>query len=229
VSRVPPSGRDFATIGQRVRERRQKFGLSTEELAERAGVARYTIVRVEQGKPCTPATLNKIRRALHLFTDQMTRRYAEGPFAVHRAEETQWSVSIAKAEYQRRVTDDDPIHVNDPEERRRLGEIGFQPFFTAILNSELAGGVGNHGMMEIHRPSWVDRHFGEEFVYCLRGAVTITVDDVPCTLREGDAMSFDATRPHQYAPAEEVGPDTPVPLILLVVSLRPGERYPRPE
>lgn len=82
--------------------------------------------------------------------------------------------------------------------------------------------------MEFHKPSWVDRHFGEEFVYCLRGSLTITVDGVPCVLEEGDAMSFDATLPHQYVPTSEVGPESLPPQALIVVSRRPGEKVPHP-
>ncbi len=205
-----------------------KFGMSAQELSDLAGVARYTLIRVESGKACTPKTLEKIRRALHLFTDQMTRPYQSGPFAVHRADETRWSVSKSKASYQKRVVDDDYQHVNDADERRRLGTLGFQPFFTAILDSETSGGIGGHALMELYKPSWVDQHFGEEFVYCLRGAVTLVVDGAPCTLQTGDAMSFDATLPHQYLPASLTGPDDAIPLILMVVSLRPGERHPRP-
>lgn len=219
---------DFATIGRRIRERRQKFGMSVQELADLAGVARYTLVRLEKGLPCTPKILERIRRSLHLFTDQMVRPFHSGPFSVHRAAETRWSVSISKTSYQTRVVDDDPQHVDDAEERRRLGALGFQPFFTAILESELSGGVGGHALMELYKPSWTDQHFGEEFVYCLRGSVTMVVDGAECTLDTGDSMSFDATLPHQYLPASPTGPGDPIPLILVVVSLRPGERHPRP-
>ena len=223
-----PDPLDFATIGLRIRERRLKFGMSVQDLAHRAGVARYTVIRVEKGKPCTRVTLQKIRRALRLFTDQMTRPIETGPFAVHRAEDTHWSISVPKAEYQQRVVDDDPLHVDDPAERKRLGTLGFQPFFTAIFGSEIAGGVAGHALMELYQPSWVDRHYGEEFVYCLRGRATIVVEDVPCALEEGDSMSFDATRSHQYLPGGPASPEGPAALILIVVSIRPGERTPRP-
>ncbi len=216
---------DYSTIGARVKERRLKFGMSAQALADRAGVARYTLIRLEEGKPCRPETLKKIRKALRLFTDQLNRPFETGPFAVHRAQDNHWSVSIPKAEYQRRLVDDDPLHVDDPDERSRLGTLGFQPFFTAILGSEVAGGVGHPALMELYRPSWIDRHFGEEFVYCLRGRITIRVDDVPCTLEEGDSMAFDALRPHQYLPDEALAPA----LILIVVSFRPGERVPVPD
>ena len=215
---------DFATIGARVRESRQKFGMSAQELADRAGVARYTVIRLEAGERCRNETVQKIRKALWLFGDKMRRPIETGPFAVHRADQTHWSVSTPKAEYQKRIVDDDPYHVDDPAERARLGTLGFQPFFTAVLGSEVAKGVGHHALMEFYRASWVDHHFGEEFVYCLRGAITIKVDDQPCTLQEGDAMSFDATLPHQYLPDESQVPVR----ILIVVSMRPGERIPLP-
>ena len=76
---------DFATVGARVRERRRKFGMSVQALADRAGVARYTVIRLEEGKPCRPETLRKVRKALRLFSDQMTRPFESGPFAVFRA------------------------------------------------------------------------------------------------------------------------------------------------
>jgi transcriptional regulator with XRE-family HTH domain/mannose-6-phosphate isomerase-like protein (cupin superfamily) len=215
---------DFPTIGARVRERRQKFGMSAQALADRAGVARYTLIRLEAGKPCRPETVKKIRKALRLFSDQMTRPFETGPFAVYRACDIHWSVSIPKEEYQKRLVDDDPLHVDDPAERARLGSLGFQPFFTAILGSGISDGVGHPALMELYKASWVDQHFGEEFVYCLRGTLTITVDGVPCTLEEGDSMTFDALLPHQYLPDEAKAPV----LILLVVSFRPGERTPMP-
>lgn len=220
---------NFETIGRRIREARQKFGLSLTELSRLAGVARYTLLRLEQGKPARPETIAKLRTALHLFTDQLLRPFAEGPFAVHRAAETKWSVSHSKASYQKQLEEDNPYHVNDVSERRRLGQLGFQPFFTAVLDSELTNGIASHALMEFHKASWVDRHFGEEFVYCLRGSLTIKVDGVPCVLQEGDAMSFDARLPHQYFPTQEVGPGDPVPQVLIVVSRRPGEKVPNPQ
>lgn len=197
------------------------FGLSAQELADQAGVARYTLLRLEAGQAVRPATLHRIRKVLFLFSDHLRRPVEPGPFAVHRKKATHWSVSIPKAEYQRRLEDDDPIHVDDPEERVRLGRLGFQPFFTAVLHSAIAKGVSHQALMEIHRDSWVDSHFGEEFVYCLRNSVRLRVDGADCVLEEGDSMCFDANLPHQYCVVEE---DNPA-LILIVVSLRPGEKF----
>lgn len=220
---------DFQTVGRRVRERRQRLGMSTQELAERAGVARYTLIRMEAGFPFTKKTFAKVRSALGMFTDQITRPYEEGPFAVHRAEDSHWSVALSKSRYQRVTEGEHPFYVDDAAERRRLGELGFQPFFTAVLGSEISGGITSQALMEFHHPSWVDQHVGEEFVYCLRGEVTILVDNIPCALRAGDSMTFDANRPHQYMPTNPVQPDELPPLILLVVALRPTERIMAPK
>lgn len=51
----------------RLRELRLRAALTQTELAERAGVARTTIVRLEAGDPnVLPPTLRKIARALHV-------------------------------------------------------------------------------------------------------------------------------------------------------------------
>jgi transcriptional regulator with XRE-family HTH domain len=51
----------------RLRELRLEQALTQLELAERAGVARTTIVRLEQGDPnVLPSTLKKLSRALHV-------------------------------------------------------------------------------------------------------------------------------------------------------------------
>jgi transcriptional regulator with XRE-family HTH domain len=215
---------NYETIGRRVQARRKALGFSTKTLAERAGLARYTVIRLEQGHSCSPATIKKIRLALHMFTDQLTRPAPTSKsFFVHRAADTKWTVSRSKAEYQKQLVEDDPAHVNDEAERHRLGAVGFQPFFTAVLDSEIDGGTMGQAIMELHRNSWVDVHYGEEFVYCLRGKAKIRVDGDDCELAPGDAMTFPADKPHQYLPVEfdEQGR---APQILVVVAFRPNDR-----
>jgi transcriptional regulator with XRE-family HTH domain len=51
----------------RLRETRQRAALSQADLAERAGVARTTIIRLEAGDPnVLPSTLRKLARALRV-------------------------------------------------------------------------------------------------------------------------------------------------------------------
>ena len=51
----------------RLRELRLRAALSQADLADRAGVARTTIIRLEQGDPnVLPSTLRKLARVLHV-------------------------------------------------------------------------------------------------------------------------------------------------------------------
>lgn len=216
---------DWERIGRRIRQRRLQLGLSTQEVADKSGIGRATVVRVEAGKPCRPATLQRLRHVLTLFTDFLLRDDPPFDFCIQdRPEERQWMVSRGKATYQRHGPISNPIHENDPQERLRLGLLGFQPFFTCTLNSSLADGIMNQGLMELYDESWVDSHAGEEFIYCLRGRARIKVRDQTFLLDEGGALVFRASDPHQYAPAEPVGPENSPPLLLIVVAMQKGDK-----
>lgn len=213
---------DFKRVGRRVRERRLRHGLTTAELAARAGVTRQTIVRLESGRPCKADTFHRIRSALRLFTDFLVREDPPFDFCVqHNPADAHWTVSRQKAGYQRHGIIADPVHEDDPNERFRLGKLGFQPFFTCLFGSELPSGIMNQGLMEIYRETWVDSHPGEEFVYCLRGRAKMTVRGEEFLLEEGGALTFNAVEPHLYAPAEPLGPDDPPVVILIVLALPP--------
>lgn len=220
---IEPMG-DFETMGRRVRERRLRFGLTTKELAKRAGISRSTLVRLEAGQPTAASSVERIRMALQLYADHLVVPIGSEPFNIHRTDQKHWIVSVPKTAYQRGADDEDPQHVDDPVERRRLGNLGFQPLFTTILGIEMPDGVGSHFLMEVHGDTEINRHFGEEFVYCLKGPALVRVDGHDCVLNEGDAMTFDATIPHNYGCAPERKPSDPPSLLLIVISMRPGER-----
>lgn len=211
-------------MAARVRSRRKQFGLTVETLAAEAGVSRHTLMRIEKGVPVKDSSIIKVRKRLRIFTDQLVIRPISSPhFRVHRASETQWMVSVQKATYTRTETEGDLVHVDDIDERRRLGSLGFQPFFTAILRSELPDGVTGHALMELYGDSWEDRHYGEEFIYCLRGPVRMVIEGDECRLEAGDSLAFDARKPHQYCLVEPLGPTEEPKLILLVVASRPED------
>jgi len=210
---------DRLLIGQRIRRRRQQFGWSIETLAKAAGVAKYTLVRIENGHAGTWKTLNKIRAALRLWIDQIFHHEDPAtPFAVHRASQARWYVSVPKDKYQAPVLDDQALQVNDPSERSRLGLLGFQAFFTCVLTTGLERSATEQALIELYGPTWESRHYGEEFVYCLHGKVTITIDGTPCTLSAGDALCFDALLPHTYAPAEPSNAGSEAPRLLIVLT-----------
>ena len=51
-------------IGYAVRAERQRVGMTQEELAERAGLARFTVTSIEGGTAPTIATLQKVANGL---------------------------------------------------------------------------------------------------------------------------------------------------------------------
>lgn len=201
------------------------MGLTLEEVAAATGLSRQTIGRIEKGLPVNQKSMRAVLARLKLFPDQLLSSSEQNDkFSVHRLERTNWMVSLPKISYSKLPEGEDRLHVQDPKERRRLGQLGFQPFFTSILESELPTGVLGQAMMELHRPSWVDSHYGEEFIYCLKGEARITVDGLECLLKPGDSMCFDAWQPHAYAPGHDLELGEEAPLILLVVAERPSDK-----
>jgi len=57
------------TVGQRIREARDARGWSQGELAERCGLSRPTIARIEAGQHVRMGTLEKVARALGLTVE----------------------------------------------------------------------------------------------------------------------------------------------------------------
>lgn len=51
---------------QRLREWREKRALTQDQLAEKAGVSRATIIRLERGYSAVPPTLRKLADALNV-------------------------------------------------------------------------------------------------------------------------------------------------------------------
>lgn len=59
----------MAGIAQRIREARDGYGWSQEELAAHAGVSRPSIARIERGDDVSTATLVKVTQALSLVVE----------------------------------------------------------------------------------------------------------------------------------------------------------------
>ena len=218
-----PPDYDYELVGRRFGIRRRQFGWSVEELARRAEVSRDTIMRLEQGKSARYSTIRRVRAKLQFFSEQLTKNDQESAlYAVSRAIRNRWLVGKNRDRRGREVNSTDFLYVDEEAERRRQAGLGYQPFFTSLLRSEMPDGVMGQAIMEIYDQSPVDRHFGEEFIYCLEGTLELKIEDEICILGPGDSMLFDAIRPHRYAPGPASGKHSPVK-ILVVVAIRPDE------
>jgi len=232
-SNSPSTQWDWVLVSKRFKERRKLFGWSIDEVAERSGVSRDTIMRVEKGKPCNDKSLHALRSVFALFSAQLVPHVPESPhYAVCHSDQVRWMAANNRDHRGRLVKDIDYSFVDDEAERHRRASLGYQRFFTGFIRTELEGATMACGMMEIYQESWVDQHFGDELIRCISGEAIITVEDDPCHLRPGDTMLFDASKRHRYAPA----PDSALPAVLFfVVGTRPdeaqrvAERVPRRE
>ncbi len=214
---------DWKLIAARFKARRLLFDWTLDEAARRAGVSRDTVIRVEHGHRCSLKSLHALRAIYGLFSAQLVRRdvnHQSENFVSCRAEDVQWMAANNRNYKGDLVKEMNYLFVNDPNERKRRADLGYQRFFSGFLGSELVGGVMSAGLLELYQPSPTDRHFGEEFIYCLSGRASIMVEGEICELEPGDSIVFDATKLHQYSPAD----DTRLPaIILFVVATRPDE------
>jgi transcriptional regulator with XRE-family HTH domain len=61
----------LAIFSRRLRHARDAAGLTQDELADRAGVARNTLSRIERGEDTSLSTAGRLARALHVPLEQM--------------------------------------------------------------------------------------------------------------------------------------------------------------
>jgi transcriptional regulator with XRE-family HTH domain len=174
-----------AILGARIQRIRLRQGLSVRDLAERAGVNKNTVLRLERGTTPSYATLNRVCAALGVHIAQLTQPSPDESetIALHgRADE-----GCAPLAADARV-------------------------LLSALRCKLPGGRLNAVLLELSGQSEPVTHPGEEFVFCLRGAVQLTVGGREYPLGEGDAATFWSSERHRYAP----GPDTSSALLLCV-------------
>lgn len=181
-------------------------------------------MRLEKGASARYLSIRRIRAKLQFFSEQLTKNIQKSAkYAVHRGAKNRWLVGHNRDRRGREVHRSDFLYVDDFAERKRQAGLGFQPFFTCILRSELPEGVLGQAIMEVYAPTHFDRHYGEEFIYCLEGAIEMTIEDEVCVLEAGDSMVFDGTTLHRYAPAEPTSNKHSPARILVVVGMRPDE------
>lgn len=64
------------SLGSQIKDARNQQGLTQTELAEKAGVSRPTVARVESGEDVSTATLEKVAAALGLAIELTRERRA---------------------------------------------------------------------------------------------------------------------------------------------------------
>lgn len=190
-------------VGPRLRRLREARHLTLRELADRVGVSKNTILRIEHGLPIGEAILHRICDNLQTILPNLlvSEENWNRPFRVHRKENGQHRLCFTRPKAPARYKDFDVIEPS--AERTRLGRLGFASGFLHNFDLPLAGGRMHSAIVELYgeqdRPGY--RHSGEEFVYCLSGLLRLTVADDTVDLEPGDSAMFWAMNRHRLESA----------------------------
>ncbi len=174
-------------LGKRLREEREKRGVSLRSLARDVGVSASMISQIETGKAQpSVSTLYAITTALgvpveDLFTPSAPR--------------TEWSPAVGSLRGDRLgplVTPDQRriLELDSGVTWELLGELPHQRVdFLRVTYQPGGTSSSNGGLM---------RHPGSEYGHLLAGELVLTLGFEDIVLRPGDSISFDSTTPHRY-------------------------------
>ena len=200
------------TLGSRLQRTRMKAGLSIRELADRSGVNKDTIVKLEHGHTPSYRTLCRVCDGLgvtvvQLLKPELDDDASDAPVAVH-ARKTETRVGL-------RTLRDEQAKVRGVGQRQVLA--ADEAVRLSWLACRLRGGQMNSWLLELRGETEPTTHAGEEFVFCLKGSATVTVAGVPYDLDEGDAATFWSAEPHSYAPSARALKAGDLPVLVLSV------------
>ncbi len=181
--RQPDLPEALDAIGVRLREERERAGLSQRKLAKRLGLSPSLISQLESGqtKPSV-GTLYSIVTELGVSLDAVIRGEEEPPKP-------------------RVVADPRPASpVVHPDERQAIDLASGVRW--EELSADTEGGIDFlHAIYEVGGASTPDeslmRHHGREYGYIMSGTLGIQIGFNEYTLEPGDSIAFDSERPHR--------------------------------
>jgi transcriptional regulator with XRE-family HTH domain len=158
-------------IGKTIRGRRQKLGLTLQDVADAAGISIGYLSLIERDKAVpTLTTLSAIARALGVAMEFLIARPQPITCISRAKDRPQFVVGTAQLRYE------------------RLG--------ATFPGSELSSFIMT---LEPGYKSEIVTHAGEETVFVLSGALDLTLESEDLKLTEGDSAHYDAGRPHGWA------------------------------
>jgi quercetin dioxygenase-like cupin family protein/DNA-binding XRE family transcriptional regulator len=181
-----------AIVGDRIHRVRVGMGLSIRDVALRAGVSKTSVLRLEQGGSCRPATLATVCAVLGLHVERLAEGASVEPGAVHREGDDRW--------YDMADVAAGPLPRAGRQAKARVSPLSNVAVAVDLLRSRLQNGRILPTMLEVHRESIARSHPGEEFVYVLAGTLRLTVGTHVFDLKTGESMCFHSGEPHRYAP-----------------------------
>jgi len=198
------SPRPVPRVGERLREARQRRGVSVRSLARELGVSASLISQIETGKSQpSVSTLYAMTTALGISVEDVFAAVpaVDGSVAVD-GEATAGGglpgtvlAALGAARGQRvgpvvRPGDRQVLQLDSGVTWERLGQLPHPHVDFLLITYEPGGSSSSEsGLM---------RHGGSEYGYLLSGELMLTLGDEELRLGPEDAISFDSTTPHRY-------------------------------
>jgi quercetin dioxygenase-like cupin family protein len=171
------------SLGQRMKTGREKMGMSIEDLALETGYLPEILAGVEENRTVPPVSLVlQLSRVLKLSMDELETQ-----------EEAQATKRRTKS-HKKRVDSYAYIPLSKPGPDKHLR--GYLVTIDALTD---------HKGVEYH-------HEGEEFVFVLRGRITIRIGENVTRLDRGESIHFNSALHHTLS-----NPDTEAAKLLVVV------------
>ncbi|HEY3780985.1 MAG TPA: XRE family transcriptional regulator [Fimbriimonadaceae bacterium] len=197
----------LAVVGLQIKAHRQRCQMTVRELAARAMVSKTSVVNLEHGRSCNPATLAKLCAALGLHLDRLGEptRKTEAPL-VQRANQHLW--------YDLNDPAAEPLsaHSLTAQQRSDLRTVDRNAFMAMFRNVPPDSAI-LAGMIEVTLKTEDRQHPGSELLFVLEGAVKLDVQGKTFELGKGDCVYIPAASLHSYESA------TTAPVLLLVIRI----------
>ena len=159
-------------VGRRLRELRAEHDLSIRALAEKSGLAINTLSLIENGKTSpSVSTLQQIAAALDVPITAFFETNTPRTRIVYTKAGSRPSADFA--------------HGTLADLGAGMADPAVQPF---VITLESNRGSGANPIV----------HTGHEFVYCLNGRITYTIEERPYLLEPGDSLLFESHLPHRW-------------------------------
>lgn len=159
-------------VGGSVRRLRETRGYSLRTLADKSGLAINTLCLIENGKSSpSVSTLQQLAMALEIPITTLFE-----------TEASEKNIAYVKVDHRPRATFEHGI-LEDLGAGSRIRAV--EPF---VVTQEPAAGSGPQEIV----------HTGYEFIYCLDGRITYTIEGFSYLLEPGDSLLFEAHLPHHW-------------------------------
>jgi transcriptional regulator with XRE-family HTH domain len=176
IGQGPVEENSPALVGERVRDVREKKGLSLTDISQRTGISESTLVEIEKGNMDPPlGTVIKLAKALEMKMGYFISGEETRPFTIVRHDDRK---AISRYDSRKGQQYGYQYESLAPHKKDRHME----PFMVTLGPSET----------EEERSS----HDGQEFIYVMEGTMEVRLGEEVYLLYPGDAIYYDSTVPH---------------------------------